>query len=539
MKNKIYLLLLPLLLLTGCQSINESISKIQSQLGIPSNIKEFKGVKFEAKSCELTKMRIITCKLVVTSKYQDRVLNTLGGGGYTVVQDDTGKSYSTRMSFGESAEGGQKQSVLIADTPYNITLIAENISSQATKVRAINIKRMDLSSAETPGQYGSNIKLVLNNPPVASTLNTSAQLTPPVVSKASSTGATASVASRSVKTFRGVEFEAQSCELNKMRTITCKLVVTSKYQDRVLNTHGGGSYTKVQDDTGKSYSTRMSFGESAEGGQNQSVLIADTPYNITLIAENISSQATKVRAIDIKRMDLSSAETPGRYVSNVILILAHPPMIAPQNSNSTPTTKTSTALNTSKSVIAGTAAMGSIAQTTKPKTSTPRRSTSSGKSGLPGCWNWSNGANIVINTDGSAYNGPFAASWKTVDSTRGRYTIAWPSFVDTLTLSADGSALTGKNNYNLPVTATRKSGKVSSAVGNWLWSNGVTVTIHSNASVTAGALKGIWTKSGNKWIIEWPLVDTVSLSKDGRSLSAKNQFGAVTASRKANCKENG
>ncbi len=158
---------------------------------------------------------------------------------------------------------------------------------------------------------------------------------------------------------------------------------------------------------------------------------------------------------------------------------------------------------------------------------------------ITGCWSWSNGANIVINTDGSAHNGPFAASWKAVDSTHGRYSIAWPSFVDTLTLSADGSALTGKNNYNLPVTATRKSGKASSAVGNWLWSNGVTVSIHSNSSVTAGALKGKWMKSGNKWIIEWPLVDTISLSKDGRSLNAKNQFGAATASRKANCKGSG
>ncbi len=156
---------------------------------------------------------------------------------------------------------------------------------------------------------------------------------------------------------------------------------------------------------------------------------------------------------------------------------------------------------------------------------------------LPGCWSWSNGANIVINTDGSAHNGPFAASWKTIDSNH--YSIIWPSFVDTLALSANGSTLEGKNNYNLPVTATRKSGKASSAVGSWLWSNGVTVSIHSNSSVTAGALKGKWMKSGNKWIIEWPLVDTISLSKDGRSLNAKNQFGAATASRKANCKGNG
>jgi len=119
-----------------------------------------------------------------------------------------------------------------------------------------------------------------------------------------------------------VIFEAKSCELTEFRTILCRLVVTSKNQDRTLDLLGESyaGYTKVQDDTGKSYPTRISFGESAEGGQGQSVLIADTPYNVTLTAENISSRATKVRAIDIAKMTI-------RGVGSVKLILAHPPMV--------------------------------------------------------------------------------------------------------------------------------------------------------------------------------------------------------------------
>ncbi len=206
---------------------------------------------------------------------------------------------------------------------------------------------------------------------------------------------------------------------------------------------------------------------------------------------------------------------------------------------STKATSTSSSKAANVAVPAATVALTASAslspQTAKKNTSKAQmavgKTTSTAK--LPGCWSWSNGATIVINADGSAHNGSFAASWKTVDSRH--YTITWPSFVDTLVLSADGRALEGKNNYNFPVTATRKSGKTSSVVGNWLWSNGVTVTIRSNSSVTAGALKGTWMKSGNKWIIEWPLVDTVSLSKNGRSLTVKNQFGAATASRKENC----
>ena len=155
---------------------------------------------------------------------------------------------------------------------------------------------------------------------------------------------------------------------------------------------------------------------------------------------------------------------------------------------------------------------------------------------LPGCWNWSNGDYIVIDSDGSAHLGLIGAIWKTIDMTKGQYQITWPSFVDTLTLSANDDTLSGTNNYGFPVSATRKSGAKPDLVGSWLWMSGVTVDIRSDFSFSGGPLKGTWRKAGNNWILEWPLVDTVTLSKNGLTLSAKNQFGSVTAKRDVDCK---
>jgi len=40
-----------------------------------------------------------------------------------------------------------------------------------------------------------------------------------------------------------------------------------------------------------------------------------------------------------------------------------------------------------------------------------------------GCWNWSNGAKIIITKDGQAKTGFTPAVWKTIDSKNYRYSI--------------------------------------------------------------------------------------------------------------------
>lgn len=156
---------------------------------------------------------------------------------------------------------------------------------------------------------------------------------------------------------------------------------------------------------------------------------------------------------------------------------------------------------------------------------------------LSGCWDWSNGAYILIDAGGSAHNGPFVGSWSVDDASSRRYTLTWPSFVDTLSLSADGDVLSGKNNFNLPVVATRKSGVATELLGTWLWGNGITAVAQSNFTISGGSLKGTWRKAGTNWIIEWPLVDSIILSADGYNLQVKNQFGSVTAKRDVSCQK--
>jgi len=153
-----------------------------------------------------------------------------------------------------------------------------------------------------------------------------------------------------------------------------------------------------------------------------------------------------------------------------------------------------------------------------------------------GCWKWSNGANIVIDANGNAHNGPVNAKWKTINKAQASYKIIWPPILDTLTLSKNGKALSGSNSFGFPITAKRKTGNGSNLFGRWLWSNGTMVDIHPDNSVSVAHFRGKVRKSGKSWIIEWPVDDAITLSKDGLNLSAKNQFGSVTAKRDNNCK---
>jgi len=153
---------------------------------------------------------------------------------------------------------------------------------------------------------------------------------------------------------------------------------------------------------------------------------------------------------------------------------------------------------------------------------------------LSGCWNWSNNSHITINPNGTAHNGIFGATWRIINADNKRYRITWPSFVDTLSLSAEGDTLSGHNNFNIPINATRRNGSASDFTGPWLWGNGVTAEIRADASIVAGSLQGTWHMAGGKLIIEWPLVDTVTLSENGLALKIHNQFSQCNPSHTRN-----
>ena len=156
-----------------CLSSCVAENQIQQQLDLLTpnmsalnpTAKEMHGIVLKVKGCQISNTRIATCHFTATSKYQDRTLNLLGGN-YTKIQDDTGVSYNTVIAFGKDAtDRSQRSTTLIADTPYTFTMIAQNISTQATKVRAVTINRMDVSGTSTVTRY---IKTNFAHPPVMS-----------------------------------------------------------------------------------------------------------------------------------------------------------------------------------------------------------------------------------------------------------------------------------------------------------------------------------------------------------------------------------
>ncbi|PCJ02356.1 MAG: hypothetical protein COB14_02330 [Alphaproteobacteria bacterium] len=156
-----------------CLSSCVAENKIQQQLDLLTpnmsalnpTVKEMHGIILKVKGCQISNTRIATCHFTATSKYQDRTLNLLGGN-YTKIQDDTGVSYDTMIAFGKDAtDRTQRSTMLIADTPYNFTMMAQNISTQATKVRAVTINRMDVTGTSHAARY---IRTNFAHPPVMS-----------------------------------------------------------------------------------------------------------------------------------------------------------------------------------------------------------------------------------------------------------------------------------------------------------------------------------------------------------------------------------
>jgi hypothetical protein len=179
-------------------------------------------------------------------------------------------------------------------------------------------------------------------------------------------------------------------------------------------------------------------------------------------------------------------------------------------------------------------------QTYNPPVAVP---SASAAANLVGCWLWFNKTSLIMRSDGTATDGPFVAHWQMADPARQAYTITWPKSVDTVTLTADGLHLSGANQYQFPVSATRLSGGKFGAVtglvnivGSWQWYNGVTVTIDKNGTLQANTITAQWKLMDpvrHTYNIIWPEpVDTLTLSADGLHLTGGNQYGIATGGSK-------
>jgi len=159
---------------------------------------------------------------------------------------------------------------------------------------------------------------------------------------------------------------------------------------------------------------------------------------------------------------------------------------------------------------------------------------------LVGCWQWPAGHHLTVKTNGiaNAKNFAFDGEWKSTNSFKRQYRIVWPEAIYRMQLSKNGKILKGANQFSIPLTAIRKSGKSKTEpTGSWTWGAGIVVNILPNHTIQSNDIKGKWHKTDDIYYINWPSIDKVTISKDGSKLSGVNSLGfASSAIRDVNCK---
>jgi hypothetical protein len=155
---------------------------------------------------------------------------------------------------------------------------------------------------------------------------------------------------------------------------------------------------------------------------------------------------------------------------------------------------------------------------------------------IVGCYQWSNGAAVVIRPDHTMAAGPFTASWQLTNRSQRAYTFIWSQPVTAkVTLSRDQRSLSGGNQYGFTLSATRTAGS-GGLVGTWNWFDVAPSTVTVNPDGTFSAVSSHGTDGGT-----WRLADTsgetylmtlsdtptdsVALSGDGSRFSGGDQYG--------------
>jgi hypothetical protein len=78
-----------------------------------------------------------------------------------------------------------------------------------------------------------------------------------------------------------------------------------------------------------------------------------------------------------------------------------------------------------------------------------------GGKGLVGIWNWTNGSPVTITDDGKFLTAQFVGTWRTVNAAQRIYALTWPDPVDSVTLSADGTHVSGQNQYGVTISGVK------------------------------------------------------------------------------------
>lgn len=177
-------------------------------------------------------------------------------------------------------------------------------------------------------------------------------------------------------------------------------------------------------------------------------------------------------------------------------------------------------------------------QPATPAATTARPVATASTDAIVGCWRWFNGVKINLRDDGSVTGTPFAATWKAVGPSR--YSVHWPAPEAALLLSEDGRTLSGVDNYNNRILATRPADAPMTPerlTGVWTW-NGATTVAMDDGTVTSGPFRGLWRFAGGRsFKVSWPdnaPIETLTLS-NSETLAGTNQYGAKVGGTRASC----
>ncbi len=154
---------------------------------------------------------------------------------------------------------------------------------------------------------------------------------------------------------------------------------------------------------------------------------------------------------------------------------------------------------------------------------------------IVGCYHWFNNVAVVVRSNGVIVGGPESGHWRLINTALRAYQFSWsepskPVFV--VTISPDQRSLSGLNQYQYPIAATRTAGTMG-LVGSWNLSNNVSMVVAPNGTFSSATFTGAWQAvdlTRGIYSLTWPpLIDNVTLSPDAQEISGENQYGVTVS----------
>lgn len=146
------------LFLMGCQAQSVALER-PSPGGTRTHA--FNDVAFTSSSCEITADRSAVCRFQIDNRFRDK---KIGVDRRITIQDDAGNDYPvTTGGFGDLSARPQWFQVAVADSSYELVVIATNLSTRARAIRAIVFTRLGVLTPQ--GQtIGYRDGVIFSNP---------------------------------------------------------------------------------------------------------------------------------------------------------------------------------------------------------------------------------------------------------------------------------------------------------------------------------------------------------------------------------------